>query len=196
EKIFYVLEPHLEELYDKTIRCLSHPTEGLTYNRYRAIAFLKPHKKNKYQKADMVSTQLAKIMKVLLVKRIDSSFHAFKQSLERFLKATKAMVTMFENGKIYIAPNLPVSDYINEGREEELLDLIINKSQDDPTIEICEPDDFESSFRKGLERDYAILKELHNDWSSIKDDPKLEVFIKYLNKVLFDRKINHEEKLV
>lgn len=196
EKIFYLMEPRVEKLYDKTIRCLSHPSEGLTYNRYRAIGFLKPHKKNKYQKADMISTQLAKIMKILLVKRIDSSFYAFKQSLGRFLNATKAMVTMFENGKIYIAPNLPVSDYINEGREEELLDLIINKSQDDPTIEICEPNDFEPSFVAGLKRDFEILRDLHNDWKEIDEDPKLEVFISYLNKVLFDKKINPEEKLV
>lgn len=196
EKIFYELEPHLELLYDKTIRCLSHPTEGLTYNRYRAIGFLKPHKKNKYQKADMISTQLAKIMKTLLVKRIDSSFHAFKQSLDRFMNATKAMVTMFDGGKIYIAPNLPVSEYINEGREEELLDLILNKAQEDPTIEICEPDDFEPEFVTGLKRDYQILKELNADWVDIKEDPKLEVFIKYINDKLFEKKINPELKLV
>ena len=63
KKIFYQLEPHLEELYDKTMFVLSHPTQGLTYNRYRAIGFLKPHKKNKYKHADMISSQLAKIRK-------------------------------------------------------------------------------------------------------------------------------------
>ncbi len=62
------------------------------------------------------------------VKRIDNSFFAFKQSLERFLLATKAIVTMFENGKIYITPNLPVSNMINEDKEEEFLNLIIEKS--------------------------------------------------------------------
>jgi len=76
----------------------------------------------------MISAQLAKIMKTLLVKRIDSSFYAFKQSLFRFMKATEAMVTMFENGRIFIAPNLPVSDMINEGKEEELMDLVLEKS--------------------------------------------------------------------
>ena len=167
QKIFYQLEPHLEALYDKTIFVLSDPTQGLTYNRYRAIGFLKPHKKNKYKQADMISGQLAKIMKTLLVKRIDSSFFAFKQSLERFMMATQAMVTMFENGKIYIAPNLPVSDMINEGKEEELLNLIIEKSLDDPTIEICEPDDFEYNFLPGLINDHHLLKDLHNDWSKI-----------------------------
>ncbi len=196
EKIFYELEPHLEKLYDKTIRCLGHPTEGLTYNRYRAISFLKPAKKRKYQKADMISTQLAKIMKILLVKRIDSSFFAFKQSLKRFTDATKAMVTMFDNGKIYIAPNLPVSEFINDGREDELLDLVLLKGQDDPTIDICEPDDFEKDFLIGLRKDYDILKSLSADWNKVEEDPKLDVFIDYINQRLFDRKKNPEQKLV
>ena len=69
----------------------------------------------------MISTQLAFIMKTMLVKRIDSSFYAFKQSLSRFFDATNAMVKMFDNDRIYIAPNFGVNDYINEGREEELI---------------------------------------------------------------------------
>lgn len=199
EKLFYELEPHLEKIYDKTIYYLSHPTEGLTYNRYRAIGFLKPHKKNKYHKADMISTQLAKLMKTLLVKRIDSSFYAFQQSLQRFADATKAMVTMFENGKIYIAPNLPVSEYINDEREDELLDLVLQKAQDDPTIDICEPDDFEPGFFTGLKKDYEILKTLREEWNKVvkdEEDPKLEMFIDYINNKLFDKKKNPEQKLV
>lgn len=195
-KIFYQLEPHLETLYDKTIFVLSDETQGLTYNRYRAIGFLKQPKKSKYKQADMISGQLARIMKTLLVKRIDSSFFAFKQSLERFMLATKAMVTMFENGKIYIAPNLPVSDMINEGKEEELLNLIIEKSMEDPTIEICEPDDFEYNFLPGLKNDYELLKDLNNDWKKINDDPKLEVFVDYLKSTLLSKKINPQSKLV
>ena len=196
KKIFYQLEPHLEALYDKTIFVLSDETQGLTYNRYRAIGFLKQPKKSKYKQADMISGQLARIMKTLLVKRIDSSFFAFKQSLERFMLATKAMVTMFENGKIYIAPNLPVTDMINEGKEEELLNLIIEKSVDDPTIEICEPDDFEYNFLPGLKNDYELLKDLNNDWQKITEDPKLEVFIEYLKNTLLSKKINPQSKLV
>jgi superfamily II DNA/RNA helicase/HKD family nuclease len=196
QKIFYKLDPFLDELYDYTIHVLSHPTEGLTYNRYRAIGFLKPHLKNKYKQADMISSQLAKIMKTLLVKRIDSSFFAFKMSLERFMQATKAMVTMFENGKIYIAPNFPVSDMINQGKEDELETLLIEKSLDDPTIEICEPDDFEHPFLHGLKSDYDLLKQLHKKWQKVTDDPKLEMFITYLNEKLLQKNLNPKSKLV
>jgi len=196
KKILYVLEPHLEELYDKTIEVLKNKYLGLRYHRYRAIEFLKPHKKEKYKRADLVSEQLAKIMKTLLVKRIDSSFFAFKQSLFRFTDATEAMVKMFENGCIIIAPNLPVSEMINEGREEELMDMVLEKSIDDPTIDICEPEDFEFSFLTGLQHDLQLLKDLSAEWAKINEDPKLEVFIEYLRNTLLSTSINPESKLV
>lgn len=196
KKILYILEPHLEDLYDKTIHVLSHETQGLKYNRYRAIGFLKPHKKIKYKQADMISAQLAKIMKTLLVKRIDSSFFAFKQSLFRFLKGTEAMVSMFENGRIFIAPNLPVSEMINEGREDELMELVLEKSIEDPTIDVCEPDDFEYDFLPGLQNDLKLLKQLSSEWDKVYEDPKLEVFVEYLRETLLSRSINPQSKLV
>lgn len=196
EKIFYQLDAYLDSIYDKTILYLSHPTQGLTYNRYQAIKFLKPHKKSKYPKADQTSNQLAFIMKTMLVKRIDSSFYAFKQSLNRFSSATNAMVRMFENDRIYIAPNVAVNDYINEGKEEELIALLTNLSDTDPTIEICSANDFEVGFATGLKTDKALLDELVRDWESISQDPKLDEFKKYLETTLLNKSINKEEKLV
>jgi superfamily II DNA or RNA helicase/HKD family nuclease len=196
EKIFYQLEPHLENLYDHTIRCLTHPTEGLTYNRYRAIGFLKPYKKQKYKKADQLSTQLARIMKTMLVKRIDSSFHAFRQSLRRFCEATDAMVKMVDNGRIFIAPNLPVSDYINDDREDELLEEILSRMETDPTLDICAPDDFEPGFYEGLLRDQHNLRDLAQAWAAIgEEDPKITTFIDQLENRLFGPE-NREKKLV
>jgi hypothetical protein len=96
KKILYQLDEKLDNLYDDTMFYISNEHEGLTYFRYQAIKYLRPEKKAKYKNADLASTQLAKIMKILLVKRVDSSFHAFKQSLKRFYNATAAMINMFE----------------------------------------------------------------------------------------------------
>ena len=109
--IYYPLSPALEDLYDRTVALLSDP-HGLTYNRYRAIGFLKPPKKRKYQNADRISQQLAFIMRTLLVKRLDSSFHAFRLSLGRFRQATSVMRDMFAKGTVYIAPNLNVTEFL------------------------------------------------------------------------------------
>ena len=196
KKIFYQLDDELDNLYDKTILYLSHPTEGLTYYRYQAIKYLKPDKKVKYQKADLISTQLAFLMKTLLVKRIDSSFHAFKQSLMRFSNATNAMVTMFDNDRIYIAPNQKVSDYINDGKEDELIALLTTLAETDPTIEVCTAEDFEPGFVTGLRKDQKLLTELVKEWGKITQDPKLDVFKDYLKNTLLKTSINKEQKLV
>ena len=83
EKIYYPLEPDVEDLYDDTIKILApKPGQaGLTYNRYMAIMYLIPEKKTEYKSADVISAHLKAIMKTLLLKRLDSSFHAFEQSI-------------------------------------------------------------------------------------------------------------------
>jgi hypothetical protein len=95
---------------------------------------------------------------------------------------------MFRNERIYIAPNIGVSDYINEGKEEELIQLISELSLTDPTIEVCSPEDFEPDFVKGLDQDKKILDELTKEWNIFEQDPKLDVFIDYLRNRLFDWK--------
>ena len=195
-KIYYQLDTELETLYDKTIMYLSDKINGLKYYRYQAIKYLKSPKKSKYKKADMISIQLAGIMKTLLVKRIDSSFYAFKQSLRRYYEANKVMLDMFANGTIYIAPNLKVNEFLSEGKEDELIKLIEGARYTDPTIEVCTPDDFEDGFEDGIKVDNEILKELVSMWDAVNADPKLDIFIQYLKDTLLDKTINHEGKLV
>lgn len=195
-KIYYQLDTELETLYDKTIMYLSDKINGLKYYRYQAIKYLKSPKKSKYKKADMISIQLAGIMKTLLVKRIDSSYYAFKQSLRRYYEANKVMLDMFANGTIYIAPNLKVNEFLSEGKEDELIKLIEGARYTDPTIEVCMPDDFEDGFEDGIKADNEILKELVSMWDAVNADPKLDIFIQYLKDTLLDKTINHEGKLV
>ena len=195
-KIYYQLDAELEALYDKTIMYLSDKINGLKYYRYQAIKYLKASKKSKYKKADMISIQLASIMKMLLVKRIDSSFYAFKQSLRRYYEANKVMLDMFDNGTIYIAPNLKVNELLSEGKEDELIKLIEEAKYTDPTIEVCTSDDFEDGFEDGIKADNAILEELVSLWDAVDADPKLDIFIQYLKDTLLDKSINHEGKLV
>lgn len=197
-KMYYQLDEVLDKLYDDTIMSLGGNGENaLKYYRYQAIKYLRPKKKAKYNKADMISVQLATIMKTLLVKRIDSSFYAFKQSLRRYYQANKIMLDMFEKGVIYIAPNLNVNELLSEGKEDELIEQIEEAQYTDPTIEVCTPDDFVDGFKEGLEDDGRILKDLVDAWDKITYDPKLEAFInKYLKNELFDKSINQEGKLV
>jgi superfamily II DNA/RNA helicase len=193
EKVLYQLDNKLESLYDNTLNILR---DELTYYRYQAIKFLIPEKKKKYKNAELASLQLKHIMKTLLVKRLDSSFYAFRASLERFAQATANMVKMFDDNRIFIAPNVDINKYIEEDREEDLLQLLINLQDTDPTIEICTADDFENGFVDGLKHDFEILQSLVNRWEKVNTDPKLDIFKEYLKNKLLYSKINKEGKLV
>ena len=193
EKIYYKLDANLDTLYDDTIEILS---KKLQYFRYQAIKYLIGEKKKKYPKADMVSIQLAGIMKTLLVKRIDSSFEAFKQSLRRYRDANRVMLDMFEKGTIYIAPNLHVNELLMDDREDELIKQIDEARYTDPTIEICTPEDFDPAFVITLKEDDKLLESLVSEWDKVLQDPKLDEFVYRLKNELFEKDINHEGKLV
>lgn len=196
--IYYKLDADLDQLYETTIQLLSAPEAGgLTYNRYRAIAFLSnPKLKEKYERPEFIAQQLAWIMKTLLVKRLDSSFFAFTNSVRRFRDATQAMVTMFKSGNIYIAPNLNVSDYILEDREDELIAAIAEAQGTDPTITIATPNDFRPEFLEGLLHDADVLAELVTRWEAVKHDPKMDEFLTRLPSDLLNPKTNPTGKLV
>ena len=195
-RLYYQLSSEMDQLYDNTMRIISHETEGIKYYRYQAIKYLKPEKKEKYRNADVASRALASMMKVLLVKRIDSSFEAFKSSLNRFCIATNAMINMFENGAIYLAPNLNVTEYIVEDREDELIQKITEAQSTDPTIEVCTPDDFEPIFLEELRKDYAMVEDLNSQWKLVTEDPKIDEFIDKLDSEFLNKEINPQQKLV
>jgi hypothetical protein len=49
-----------------------------------------------------------------------SSFYAFKETLNRFILSSKIMLKMIKGNAIIIAPNINISQYILEDKEEEL----------------------------------------------------------------------------
>ncbi|PJJ54614.1 helicase-related protein [Hymenobacter chitinivorans] len=199
----YQLEPGLEALFDETVAALSKPESGtsqtgrLTYNRYRAIANLVGPKKEKYKYAERISNSLEHIMRTMLLKRMDSSFRAFRSSLRRFAAANDAMLKMFADGRIYIAPNLPVTDLVLNDRLDELEQLVLERAELDPSIEVCTPDDFDKDFLPGLQSDKALVWPLLERWEEYRHlDPKLDAFLEAMEPQFFAPDRNPGQKLV
>ena len=149
KQILYQLDEKLNDLYDNTVNIVKDTRNGLGYYRYQAIKFLTPEAKAQYKKnaqiddnqATRISEQLAHIMRILLVKRIDSSFHAFKMSLKRYHDANLAMVKMIEKNRVFIAPKLNVSEYIlNE--DEQTLERLLIDSENEALIQAFTKEDF------------------------------------------------------
>lgn len=197
KQILYQLDDELNDLYDLTISLVKDTKKGLKYFRYQAIRFLPLEVKNALfnMRADVISESLADIMRILLVKRIDSSFHAFKMSLHRYQQANLAMLKMIENDRIFIAPKLNVNEFVLNDQEDEL-ERILEDSTEPRLIHVFKREDFAEEFIKGIKHDQNVLDNLVQRWAKIERDPKLDEFIKRLNKELFLDKINDNRKLI
>lgn len=199
KKVEYTMDKNLNELFYKTVEFLTKQDESsITYARYQAIAFLKPEIQIKYyENAETASKSLAFIMKTQLVKRLESSFFAFKKSLKNFKNATERMITMFENNKIFIAPDSDINKLFDKGWSEEEIEREIERlSENNPKNQTFKADDFLPQFLNDLKKDVECLRYLVNEWDKINDDPKLNVFLEELNNQFLKKDTNLEGKLV
>lgn len=197
----YVFNDELSKLFYDTITYLTcrdddeNPTAGIEYYRYRAIEFLaKEEHRKPYGDVGAISTRLAAIMKTLLVKRLESSFFAFKQSLGRFQKATSNMIDWMENDQVPIAPDFDANAFLEEHTMEELEEKMNAKGGNN---KIYGANDFTKDFLPKLKKDKEYIDELVDRWNKIGDrDPKMDEFIDKLKKEFLSEGINHSGKLV
>lgn len=170
--------------------------KGLNYARYRAIEFLKPEYRSKYKNAVHIGQTLAGIYRVHMVKRLESSFFAFKKSLHTLLRITTDMIRMFEENKVIIAPDLKVKDLQAKNKElDEIIEYAVARGYATEDI-LFSADAFTSDFLKMLQHDRDILTQLNDDWAKEKDDPKFDKFRDNLLHKFFDKDINPSGKLV
>jgi len=196
----YEFDDTLSLLFDRTITLITGLDEngkevgGLGYYRYRAIEYLKNEEDRKrYGDVESISGRLSAIMKTLLVKRLESSFHAFKMSLGRLLKNTDHMIKMFEDEKVYVAPDIDVNKYLDEGNEEGLEAKINSKGGNN---QIYQSKDFKDTFIPLLKIDRKMVADLDDAWKKIDYDPKLNKFLVELKQTFLKKSVNHSGKLV
>ena len=203
EKLVYRMDTDTSKRFYYTLKQLTDGKSdtnpdgnGINYARYRAIEFLKPECREKYGNAVQVARQLSDIYRVHMVKRLESSFYAFKQSLQTFLNITNGMIKMFEEDKVIIAPELKVKDLQENGLElDQIIDKAIEKGYLVEDI-VFKKDDFQPDFIDMLGHDKKILEELNNDWAKENEDPKFDLFVQKMKDDLFNPEINQSGKLV
>lgn len=206
----YELNTDLASLFLDTANSIIDKNK-IDFFRYQAIAYLTDEANaGTYQNAKTVSRSLASIMQTQLIKRLESSFYAFKKSLNKITTSTKQMIEMYERDSVFIAPDLDISDLLNKGMTDEEIEIEILKIDDDkPKNRVFKQVDFrkgwqdtDGSYRKdfidGLKDDYKHLSELNDRWQAIEkyNDPKWDVFIELFETEYFNKAKNELGKLV
>lgn len=172
----------------------------IDFFRYQAIAYLTDEANNDtYQNAQTISRSLAYIMQTQLIKRLESSFYAFKNSLNKITTSTLQMIEMYERDSVFIAPDLDITDLLNKGYTDEEIEIEILKIDDDkPKNKKFKQADFKKGFIEGLRNDYEHLSALNEKWKAVEhhNDPKWNIFIQLLKDEYFNADKNELGKLV
>lgn len=179
EKIIYSFDEDTDEAFSQTINII----KDFKYARYTPLLYLKNQKK--YKTMLIAQHNMGGFMKGILVKRLESSFFAFRRTLERFIESYERFIEMSQSGKIYISKKVNVYDLLDDGNTQKLMYLI--EEQDVMEFKTKE---FSSQFFIDLQSDLAQLKSMQLIWSFIKNDPKLDEFQHNLttNKIMKGKK--------
>src|SRR3990167_6663286 len=175
---FYELNDREDEIFSKTIELIA---KKFKYARYMPMLYYEG-------KVDQLEQQsqrnMGKFMKILLVKRLESSFFAFKNSVNRFLRSYEMFIKEFDAGNVYISKKHTNKIFeLLESDDDEAVQQLIDKGKAERYAS--------SEFKKGnrdnllrddLQHDHDILLEIKKLWHHIDRDPKLLKFLNELSK--------------
>ena len=173
----YKLDDNLLEIFDKTITVL---TKDFQYYRYQILANLNLSGRKKYGKVqkgffEKSALSLADIMKTMLVKRLESSFTAFKSTLNKQSKNLAHLIEMFQEGVVYIpAKHFNLYELIENDKED--FEKRLENFLENDKMKSFESSDFNDDFLVNLKSDLVILKDLVSLWDGVDYDPKIDEF--------------------
>lgn len=223
----YALRGNLPQLFLDTIDAICSRDEEassenmhLHFYRYRSVEFLKnpanriKHEERKNLDAERFSKQLAKMVQINLVKRLESSISAFRSSLQHLIQDTQNLISMLEKDVFFICPDINLSEEFDRKKKSDKYHKVytffdccndvrkkiqkLDKEGKNEKKRNCEykAADFDDAFLDGLRTDLYILESLNKRWQNISLDPKLAVFSQYLTPTLFNEDTNPQKKLV
>ena len=173
EPIFYQLNKNENYVFNKTIELI---TTKFLYARYTPLLY---YEGEITQPEELAQKNMRKFMKILLVKRLESSFHAFKRSLERFIKSYEQFLHEYEKGNVYVSKKYTnkLFELLEYDNDEAIQQLI-----DEDKARRYDAADFNPKFKEDLQNDRDVLREVAKLWKTIDRDPKLLTFIYILKK--------------
>ncbi len=127
-------------------------------------------------------------MRTMLIKRLESSFYAFKQTIGRFIDSYDKFIAMYHKGTVYISKAVDVYDLLDNDSLEILENLVTEKE-----VEAYSNDQFKPAFIDHLNNDFNTLKQIKQNWNSINDDPKLARLIDTLQQ---SKQLKHNKPVI
>ena len=199
----YTMSAKLSKLFYDTVFAIIGESDddekSIGYYRYAAISYLvREEDKKLFEKRNLkvedISARLAHIMKLLLVKRLESSFPAFRKSLENLKKNTQNMIDMLKADTVFICPEIDVNETIaKEGGLDKAIPVLRKKieKKGGNNREFRALDLKRDEYLGLLEQDMELIDKLCKRWEKNTEDPKFDKFKSILDAELFNPEINN-----
>lgn len=166
-KIVYQFDGDLEHTFNTTISLL----HSFRYARYIPLLYYVGSKGlTEFEKQQQ--RNVGGFMKGILIKRLESSFYAFKKSVRRFVQSYERFIKMEESGTVYISKDIDIYDLLDND-DIEALDAYVEAEK----VQKYKSEDFKEEFLLDLNHDLKILRQLEALWQTVDNDPKLTQFI-------------------
>ncbi len=163
QPLFYRFSETENTVFDETIRLI---TQEFKYTRYEPMKYYQGR-----QDTHELQRQrnLTKFMKILMVKRLESSFTAFRLTLARFIKSYERVIKAYGDGYVYIGKKHidTLFDWLEAGDDDAVEGLL-----ETAEIERLDAQDFTPAFVQDLRSDLRLLLRVAALWAPIKRDPK------------------------
>jgi len=181
--IVYHFDEELDKIFNKTMKLI---IKEFRYARYTPLLYLK---EGITQPEELSQKNMGTFMKILLLKRLESSFFAFKQSIGRFIYSYDRFIKEYKKGNVFISKKHihKVFEFL-ENDDEESIQKLIEKEK----AHKFSSKDFLDDFIKDLEHDFKLLQKVEEMWRGVNRDPKLDEFVRLLTK----EKILKQHKLI
>lgn len=171
--LFYELNDTEDEIFSKTIELIA---QKFKYARYMPMLY---YAGKISQPEELSQKNMGKFMKILLVKRLESSFFAFKNSVDRFLSSYEMFIKELDNGNVYVSKKHTNKIFeLLESDDDEAVQRLIDEGK----AERYASSEFREGLRDDLQHDRDILLEIKKRWHHIDRDPKLLKFLEALSK--------------
>ena len=182
QPLYYQLNDDEDRIFMQTVELI---TQKFKYARYTPLLYLKKPVSDLEVQSQK---NMGGFMKVLLVKRLESSFYAFRKSIDRFIHSYEMFIKEYEKGDVYISKGYinKIFELLEQGDDEAVQKLI-----EEGKAEKYESKDFVPHFVTDLKNDLKILRQIKSMWQTIERDPKLETLLDNLKNhhVLKDNKM-------
>ena len=174
EPILYQLNKNENEIFNKTVELIARKFK---YARYMPMLYYEGDERRD-QLEIQAQKNMGRFMKILLIKRLESSFYAFRNSINRFVAYYGSFLEQLEEGDVYVSKKYAnkIFELLDNDDDEAIQKLLESgKAKKYPSK------DFNGNLKSDLENDIQILKEIQALWSGITRDPKLLSFIDILS---------------